>query len=107
MRVNFFGGAGLSYLFNSFNLGIPGRNPKESFRTSLGGNFTAGFIVNIPISKVGLITLTGEWLMIFDFNKTKNMYDYELKKLIDNSYYYYSQPRFNLTFYPEFLNKLK
>jgi TatD DNase family protein len=107
MRVNFFGGAGLSYLFNSFNLGIPGRNPKESFRTSLGGNFTAGFIVNIPISKVGLITLTGEWLMIFDFNKTKNIYDVELKKQIDNSYYYYSQPRFNLTFYPEFLNKLK
>jgi len=104
MRVNFFGGLGLTYIFNTFNLGIP--YPRD-FRTSIGGNFSVGFIVNIPIEKVGLFTLTGEWLMIFDFKKAKNIYDWEIEKSIDNAYYYYSQPRFNLTFYPEFLNKLK
>lgn len=106
-RVNFFGGIGLTYIFNSFNLGIPNRDPKDAFRNSVGGNFSAGFIINIPINKVGLFTLTGEWLMIFDFSNIKNMYDWELKKTIDKAYYYYSQPRFNITFYPEFLNNLK
>ncbi len=106
-RVNFFGGIGLTYIFNSFNLGIPNRNPNDAFRSSMGGNFSAGFIINIPINKVGLFALTGEWLMIFDFSNIKNMFDWELKKTIEKAYYYYSQPRFNITFFPEFLNNLK
>ncbi|MGB9771966.1 MAG: TatD family hydrolase [Candidatus Kapaibacteriota bacterium] len=100
-RVNFFGGLGLTYIFNSFNLGHPYRD----FKSSLGANFSAGFIVNIPIQRVGLFTITGEWQMIFDLSKYKGIYDVELKRNVD-AYYYYSQPRLIICWYPEFLNKL-
>lgn len=102
MRVNFYGGAGLSYIFNSLNLG----HPYRVFKSSIGFNFCVGFMANIPIQGVGLFTLTGEWLMIFDLSNYKNVYDVELKREVD-AYYYYSQPRLVLSWYPEFLNSLR
>ncbi|ROL58608.1 TatD family deoxyribonuclease [Bacteroidetes/Chlorobi group bacterium Naka2016] len=102
MRVNFYGALGLTYIFNSFNLGHPYRD----FKSSLGANFGAGFLVNIPIQNVGLFTINGEWLMIFDLSNYKDIYDVELKRNVD-AYYYYSQPRLIITWYPEFLNKLR
>lgn len=102
MRVNFFGCVGLTYIFNSFNLGHPYRD----FKSSFGANFGVGFIVNIPIPKAGLFTLSGEWLMVFDLSKYKNIYDVELKRNVD-AYYYYSQPRLIINWYPEFLNNLR
>lgn len=101
-RVNFYGGIGFTYIFNSFNLGHPYRD----FKSSFGANFGAGFIINIPIEKAGLFTVTGEWLMIFDLSKYKNIYDVELKRNVD-AYYYYSQPRLIISWYPEFLNNLR
>jgi hypothetical protein len=102
MRVNFFGGIGLTYIFNSFNLGHPYRD----FKSSFGANFSAGFLINIPIEKVGLFAVVGEWLMVFDLSKYKNIYDVELKRNVD-AYYYYSQPRLIVSWYPEFLNRLR
>lgn len=102
MRVNFYGGVGLSYIFNSLNLG----HPYRVFKSSFGFNFCVGFMANIPIQKAGLFTITGEWLMIFDLSNYKNVYDVELKREV-NAYYYYSQPRLVINWYPEFLNKLR
>ncbi|MCX7909336.1 MAG: TatD family hydrolase [Ignavibacteria bacterium] len=102
MRVNFYGGGGLTYIFNSFNLGHPYRD----FKSSLGANFCVGFLINIPIQGVGLFAINGEWLMIFDLSNYKGIYDVELKRNVD-AYYYYSQPRLLVTWYPEFFNKLR
>ncbi len=102
MRVNFYGGLGLTYIFNSFNLGHPYRD----FKSSLGANFCLGFIANIPVQGVGLFTVSGEWLMVFDLSNYKNIYDVELKRNVD-AYYYYSQPRVIINWYPEFLNNLR
>lgn len=102
MRVNFYGGLGLTYIFNSFNLGHPYRD----FKSSLGANFCLGFVANIPIQGAGLFTVSGEWLMVFDLSNYKNIYDVELKRNVD-AYYYYSQPRLIINWYPEFLNNLR
>ncbi|MFN3781916.1 MAG: TatD family hydrolase, partial [Candidatus Kapaibacteriota bacterium] len=102
MRVNFYGGVGLSYIFNTLNLG----HPYRVFKSSFGFNFCVGFMANIPIQGAGLFTLTGEWLMIFDLSNYKNVYDVELKREVD-AYYYYSQPRLIISWYPEFLNNLR
>lgn len=102
MRVNFYGGIGLTYIFNSFNLGHPYRD----FKSSLGANFCVGFLANIPVKSVGLFTVTGEWLMIFDLSNYKGIYDVELKRNVD-AYYYYSQPRLIVSWYPEFLNRMR
>ncbi|MCX7880030.1 MAG: TatD family hydrolase [Ignavibacteria bacterium] len=99
MRVNFFGGLGLTYITKTTDLGHPYRASRKSF----GANFSVGFIFNLPISTVGLFTFTGEWQLIFDFTHDRNVWEFNLKRYVD-AYYYYSLPRLNITWYPEFFN---
>lgn len=101
-RVNFFVGAGFSYMFNSMNLGTD----HPSLRQRYGLNGSIGFIFNLPIQKVGLFTLTGEWLLLFDFQKDKGVWEPVNQRFVD-TYYYYSLPRFSLNWYPEFLLKTR
>lgn len=101
-RVNYFAGVGFTYMFNSMNLGTD----HPSLRQRYGLNGGVGFILNIPIQKLGLFTLTGEWLLLFDFQKDKQIWETELQRFVD-AYYYYSLPRFSLNWYPEFLFKLR
>lgn len=97
-RVNFFVGAGFTYMFNSMNLGTD----HPTLRHRYGINGSIGFIFNLPIQKVGLFTLSGEWLLLFDFQKDKGVWEPVNQRFVD-TYYYYSLPRFSLNWYPEFL----
>lgn len=97
-RVNFFAGAGFTYMFNSLNLGT--NHPTLRHRYGLNGSL--GFIFNLPIEKVGLFTFTGEWFLLFDFQKDRQIWETELQRRVD-AYYYYSLPRLSLNWYPDFL----
>lgn len=100
-RVNYFLGMGPSMMFNTYNMG----NPYYVARTKVGINGTLGFLINIPISKAGLLTLSGEWLLLFDLSKDET-YDVNFNRNVTN-YYFYSMPRFTFTFFPEFLYNLR
>ncbi|MGQ9819299.1 MAG: TatD family hydrolase [Candidatus Kapaibacteriales bacterium] len=97
-RVNFFAGAGFTYMFNSMNLSTD----HPTLRHRYGINGSIGFIFNLPIQKIGLFTLTGEWLLLFDFQKDKGVWEPVNQRFID-TYYYYSLPRFSINWYPSFL----
>lgn len=100
-RVNYFLGAGPSIMFNTYNMG----NPYHTSKTKVGINGTLGFLINIPISKAGLLTLSGEWLLLFDLSQDET-YDVGFNRNVTN-YYFYSMPRFTFTFFPDFLYNLR
>lgn len=100
-RINYFLGIGPSVMFNTYNMG----NPYYTSRTKTGINGTLGFLINIPIPDAGLLTLSGEWLLLFDLSQDET-YDLNFSRNVTN-YYFYSMPRFTFTFFPEFLYNLR
>ncbi len=100
-RVNYFLGVGPSVMFNTYNMG----NSYYTARRKVGINGTLGFLINIPIPKAGLVTLSGEWLLLFDLSQDET-YDVQRDRYVTN-YYFYSMPRFTFTFFPEFLYNLR
>ncbi len=104
-RVNYFIGAGPSIMSNTYNLGT---NYPTS-KTKVGLNGTLGFIINIPITGAGLLTLSGEWLLLLDLTKdiTPDVTIRPGEVVNVTNYYFYSMPRFTFTFYPEFLYNLR
>lgn len=103
-KINVYGFVGPSILLNTY--GVPGGGLEE--RNSLGINTGLGFYFNLPISNAGLIVLSAEWKL--DFMLGSQHYDYDFRinnpleqqgKPVDVATFF-SIPRINLLFYPEF-----
>lgn len=95
-KINVYGAIGPSFIMNSIN------GEKNS---QIGLNAGVGFIFNIPIRGVGLLNLAAEWRLNFELKSTRRELEVQQKpslfKPIDSSSFY-SIPRLNIIFYPNF-----
>ena len=95
-RVNFYGTTGVSVMLNTYN---------TVFETKSGLDFGLGFCINLQTS-IGLLTLNGEWRLVFILNKTEETYFTSTTPPI--SYVtvptssYYSIPGLKLSLFPKF-----
>lgn len=89
-KINVFGAIGPNYIMNSIN---------GSKNSQIGLNAGAGFILNIPFKDLGLLNIIAEWSLNFELNS--NIRKDENGNRLE-SQNFYSIPRLNIVFYPEF-----
>ena len=95
-KINVFGAIGPSYIMNSIN-GVK--------NSQVGLNAGVGFIFNIPFKGIGLLNLAAEWRLNFELSSTQReelVQDIPKVNTIIDSKSFYSIPRLNIIFYPEF-----
>lgn len=95
-KINVYGAIGPSLIMNSIN-------GDES--SQIGLNTGVGFIFNIPIKGVGLLNFAAEWRLNFELKSMVRQVEVEqnpslFKPVESNSFY--SIPRLNIIFYPNF-----
>jgi len=95
-KINVFGAIGPSYIMNSIN---------GEENAQIGLNTGVGFIFNIPIKGAGLLNLTAEWRLNFDLVAVKREIEVQPNPPVSttiDSKSFYSIPRLNIIFYPDF-----
>jgi len=103
-RINFYGVIGAGLIMNKYNEGY-----EESETTDFSLNTGVGFMVNIPVTDVGLFAASFEWRLNFIMDRQLVPYipegatsgDLTLEEMRP----FYSIPRITLMWYPEFLNQ--
>ncbi len=95
-KINVFGAIGPSYIMNSIN-GVD--------NSQIGLNAGVGFIFNVPIKGAGLLNFTAEWRLNFELSAIEREIEVQANPVVTTtieSKSFYSIPRLNLIFYPEF-----
>lgn len=95
-KINVFGAIGPSFIMNSIN-GVE--------NSQIGLNAGVGFIFNIPIKGAGLLNLAAEWRLNFDLASVQREVEWQDTPPVTtsiNSSSFYSIPRLNIIFYPDF-----
>ena len=93
-KINVYGAIGPSFLMNSIN-GVA--------NSQIGLNTGVGFIMNIPIAGAGLLNLAAEWRLNFELSSvTRTIEDPKDQFQQIESNNFYSIPRLNIIFYPNF-----
>jgi TatD DNase family protein len=95
-KINVFGAIGPSYIMNSIN-GVK--------NSQVGLNAGAGFILNIPFKNVGLLNIVAEWRLNFELKSTVRDLEVQREPVVYRpieSNNFYSIPRLNIIFYPDF-----
>lgn len=93
-KINFYGLIGPSFIMNSIN---------GTENSQLGLNAGLGFILNVPIGNIGLLNLAAEWKLNFELSSAERELlkaDNEFETIESNNFY--SIPRLNVIFYPNF-----
>ncbi|PKL79568.1 MAG: hypothetical protein CVV25_07395 [Ignavibacteriae bacterium HGW-Ignavibacteriae-4] len=95
-KINVFGAIGPSFIMNSIN-GVE--------NSQIGLNAGVGFIFNIPIKGAGLLNFAAEWRLNFDLAAVQSEVLVQptprVVTAIDSKSFY-SIPRLNIIFYPDF-----
>lgn len=95
-KINVFGAIGPSYIMNSIN-GVE--------NSQIGLNAGVGFIFNVPIKGAGLLNFTAEWRLNFDLaSVNREIVVQQNPEVVTTiaSKSFYSIPRLNIIFYPNF-----
>lgn len=95
-KINVFGAIGPSYIMNSIN-GVD--------NSQIGLNAGVGFIFNVPIKGAGLLNFTAEWRLNFELSAIEREIEVQANPVVTTnieSKNFYSIPRLNIIFYPEF-----
>lgn len=93
-KINVYGILGPSFIMNSIN---------GNENSQLGINTGVGFILNVPLGNIGLLNLAAEWKLNFELTSVERELlkaDGEFETIESNNFY--SIPRLNLIFYPNF-----
>jgi TatD DNase family protein len=103
-RINFYGAIGAGLIINKYNEGF-----EESETTDFALNTGIGFMVNLPVTDVGLFAATFEWRLNFITVRQKVPYipdgGSSDNLTFEDMRPFYSIPRITLIWYPEFLNQ--
>jgi hypothetical protein len=93
-KINVYGILGPSFIMNSIN---------GNENSQLGLNTGIGFILNVPLGNIGLLNLAAEWKLNFELTSVERLLkaDNGLEETIESNNFY-SIPRLNLIFYPNF-----
>lgn len=104
-RINFYGAIGAGLIMNTYNQGFD----EEAKTTDFALNTGVGFMVNLPVTDVGLFAASFEWRLNFILERKEVFYIPEGGTKEDMTTEqmrpFYSIPRITLMWYPEFLNQ--
>ncbi len=101
-RVNVYGMLGFSYLITNYGKPI-GQGVDTYSSPAINGGI--GFFFNIPIESAGLFVFSAEWKLNYQLGTTETQWDPRAKDLneITNISTFFSIPRVNIIWYPNFL----
>ncbi len=101
-RVNVYGMLGFSYLISNYGRPI-GQGHDVFSKPAVNGGI--GFFFNFPIESAGLFVFSAEWKLNYQLGVIESTRDPRVKDLneLTNISTFYSIPRINIIWYPNFL----